>query len=250
MRRLATISILIICVLAFFAFYDFRRAEDSSAGLNAIPPSIPHAPTVLHLERWTDMPAPQDDGPRLKAELEKRLLESVTLKNFNVRIDMRQSAVFVDGLFGTEEDREELQKILKEVGIDSYEINSSVLKREQKTEQTASPGVDPLTVTQAEVDAALENLPLTLSQARAVPFFKDGESVGVRLFAVRQGSIFERLDLQNGDIVTKIDGKAVSDPSQALKFFDALRSKESIDVELIRSEQTIARVYKKISHKN
>lgn len=89
-------------------------------------------------------------------------------------------------------------------------------------------------VQEAELDKALENLPLLLTQARAVPYFKDGKSVGLRLFAVKQGSLFERLGLKNGDILKAINGNPMGDLSQAIKLFETLKQERSINVQLDR----------------
>jgi general secretion pathway protein C len=89
-------------------------------------------------------------------------------------------------------------------------------------------------VQEAELDKALENLPLLLTQARAVPYFKDGKSVGLRLFAVKQGSLFERLGFKNGDILKAINGSPMGDLSQAIKLFETLKQERSINVQLER----------------
>jgi general secretion pathway protein C len=89
-------------------------------------------------------------------------------------------------------------------------------------------------VQEAELDKALENLPLLLTQARAVPYFKDGKSIGLRLFAVKQGSIFERLGLKNGDVLKSINGSPMGDLSQAIKLFETLKQERNINVQLER----------------
>ncbi|MBX7145187.1 MAG: hypothetical protein K1X79_12100 [Oligoflexia bacterium] len=89
-------------------------------------------------------------------------------------------------------------------------------------------------VQEPELDKALENLPLLLTQARAVPYFKDGKSIGLRLFAVKQGSLFERLGLKNGDILKAINSNPLGDLSQAIKLFETLKQERSINVQLER----------------
>ena len=48
---------------------------------------------------------------------------------------------------------------------------------------------------------------MLLTQARAVPYFKQGKSVGLRLFAIKAGSLFEKIGLKNGDKVVAMSGK-------------------------------------------
>ncbi|MBL7663197.1 PDZ domain-containing protein [bacterium] len=90
-------------------------------------------------------------------------------------------------------------------------------------------------VDEAELNQQLNNLPLLLSQARAVPYFRNGASVGFRLFAIRQGSLYEKLGLKNGDIIESVNDNKVQDPSQAIKLFETLRSERSISVKVERN---------------
>lgn len=91
------------------------------------------------------------------------------------------------------------------------------------------------TVAEAELTDALSNLPRLLSQARAVPYFRDGKSIGMRLFAIRRGSLYEKLGLKNGDIVLAVNDNSLNDPTQALKLFEQLKTERSIAVQVERS---------------
>lgn len=88
---------------------------------------------------------------------------------------------------------------------------------------------------ESEINDNLANLPRLLADARAVPYFRNGESVGMRLFAIRQGSIYEKLGLKNGDIINFVNNQSVADPSQAIKLFEDLKTERSIGVKLERN---------------
>lgn len=62
-----------------------------------------------------------------------------------------------------------------------------------------------------EFQNALDNLNLTLTQARGVPYFRNGKQVGLRLFYIKAGSIYDLMGLKNNDIVFEIDGKPYGD---------------------------------------
>lgn len=93
------------------------------------------------------------------------------------------------------------------------------------------------TVAEEELSEALDNLPRLLSQARAVPYFRNGQSIGMRLFAIRSGSLYDKLGLKNGDIIKSVNDNSLSDPTQALKIFQQLRDERSIFVNLERTGQ-------------
>jgi general secretion pathway protein C len=96
---------------------------------------------------------------------------------------------------------------------------------------------DEFVVDEGELNRAIENLPLVLTQARAVPYFKDGRSVGLRMFAIRTGSIFEKIGLKNGDILKSVNGQSLADLTQAVKLFEKLKEERSVNVVLERDRQ-------------
>lgn len=102
---------------------------------------------------------------------------------------------------------------------------------------SSSASQDEFVVDEAELDRNLENLPLLLTQARAVPYFKEGKSVGLRMFAIKSGSMFEKIGLKNGDILKGINGNSMGDLSQAMKLFEQLKQERSITVVLERDRQ-------------
>lgn len=98
-------------------------------------------------------------------------------------------------------------------------------------------GEDEYVIEEAELDKALENLPLLLQQARAVPYFKNGKSVGLRLFAIKAGSLYTKIGLKNGDILKNINGKDLGDLSEAMKLFQELKEEREFKVVLERNRE-------------
>ena len=92
-------------------------------------------------------------------------------------------------------------------------------------------------VPRAEVDSALENMSQLFTQIRAVPHFEGGQSVGFRLFAIRRGSLFDRIGLKNGDIIRGINGNEMNDPSKAVTLLQELRDAANLDVDITRNQQ-------------
>lgn len=88
-----------------------------------------------------------------------------------------------------------------------------------------------------EVDAALDNMNQLFTQVRAVPHFQGGKSTGFRLFAIRQNSLFDKIGLRNGDIIQRINGNDISDPSKALGLFNELRNEPNVQVEIVRNKE-------------
>ncbi|OFV89478.1 MAG: hypothetical protein A3J75_00105 [Acidobacteria bacterium RBG_16_68_9] len=92
-------------------------------------------------------------------------------------------------------------------------------------------------IDRGEVDRAFENLSQLFTQMRAVPHFEGGKTVGFRLFAIRRGSLFDRIGLRNGDVIKRINSVEMNDPSRALAMLDEFRNERDLTVQLLRNRQ-------------
>ena len=92
-----------------------------------------------------------------------------------------------------------------------------------------------ITLAENEIDKALENLPLLLTQARAVPYFKDGKAVGLRMFAIKTDSLYEKIGIKNADILKTVNGNNLGDLSQAMKLFEQLKTERALTLVLERN---------------
>ena len=66
-----------------------------------------------------------------------------------------------------------------------------------------------------ELESTVANINQVFTQARAVPYFEDGKTVGFRVFAIKPGSVFEKIGLQNGDVIQRVNGVELTDPTKA-----------------------------------
>jgi general secretion pathway protein C len=67
-------------------------------------------------------------------------------------------------------------------------------------------------VPRTEVESAARNPAALYSQARILPRYEQGKMVGVQLNAIRPGSLFAQVGIQDGDTVTQVNGVTVSTP--------------------------------------
>jgi general secretion pathway protein C len=98
-------------------------------------------------------------------------------------------------------------------------------------------------IDRGEIDKTLSDLNSIAMQARIVPSFKNGEANGFKLFAIRPGSLYSKIGIQNGDIIHKINGYAMTSPDKALEVYQKLKAARSIEVELTRRGQTVKMTY-------
>lgn len=95
-------------------------------------------------------------------------------------------------------------------------------------------------VSRAEVQQTMENPAQFFSQMRALPHFVNGQTDGFSISQVAPGSVFEQLGLQNGDLLTSIDGQPVTNPMQAMGLIQAVKTASAIDLTVNRGGTSTA----------
>jgi type II secretion system protein C len=85
-------------------------------------------------------------------------------------------------------------------------------------------------VSRNEVQQTMENPAQFFSQMRAMPHFVNGKTDGFSISQVQPGSVFDQLGLQNGDLLTSIDGQPVTNPMQAMALIQAVKTVSAIDL--------------------
>jgi general secretion pathway protein C len=89
-------------------------------------------------------------------------------------------------------------------------------------------------VDRSVIDNILENQAQLMRSARIVPEQKDGKTVGIRLFGIRQDTLLGTLGMQNGDRLEKINGFDMASPEKALEAYARLRTATSLTVQVTR----------------
>jgi type II secretion system protein C len=78
-----------------------------------------------------------------------------------------------------------------------------------------------------------ENLPVLLTQARVVPFWRDGKAEGFKFINIKSGSIFEKLGLRRGDVLKSINGQ-VPEMQKGFQMLSDLKDESNFTLELER----------------
>lgn len=73
-----------------------------------------------------------------------------------------------------------------------------------------------------------------LSSARVVPNFEKGKINGYKIFAIKPGSIYEKIGIRNGDVIDSINGLRIETPDKALMMFQQLRSEDHFELAIRR----------------
>ena len=97
----------------------------------------------------------------------------------------------------------------------------------------------------SRVDAAYrdrmvtQELPTILMSAASEPVVEGGQIRGFRLFQFEPGSVFEKLGMQDGDIVESINGVPLNDVARTVQFLNGLKSERRVEVMLTRGGKPV-----------
>ena len=114
---------------------------------------------------------------------------------------------------------QELAKGIKKINENSYELQRHTL------------------------ESVLGNMSLLSRSARIVPEMKNGKAAGFRLFAVRPGGPFAMIGMQNGDIISSINGLEITSPEKALEVYAKLKSASHLSLGMERNGKKVTKEY-------
>src|SRR5438128_76387 len=98
-------------------------------------------------------------------------------------------------------------------------------------------------VDRREVAGAVDNMSGLMTQLRAVAEVREGRPAGFRLFQIRDDSLFAKLGLRNGDVVERVNGTQVADPTALLAFLQRLRTEPRVALDIVRGDAPRTLVY-------
>jgi general secretion pathway protein C len=85
---------------------------------------------------------------------------------------------------------------------------------------------------QLQGDSAGRTTASLYSQARIIPEWSDGEMVGVRLNQVKPGSLYEKLGIESGDVITSLNGISIDSPQASSRLLTEFTQAEEFTIEL------------------
>jgi general secretion pathway protein C len=113
----------------------------------------------------------------------------------------------------------EMAKGIKKTGEHAYDIQRSTL------------------------ESVLGNMSLLSRSARIVPEIRDGKAAGFRLYSVRPDGPFALIGMQNGDVISSINGLEITSPEKALEVYAKLKSASHLSLGLERNGQKVTKDY-------
>jgi len=136
-------------------------------------------------------------------------------------------------------DRDEILEIEK---IDTASTSRSTTdfptRRTQPSVSNRPPSTQRISLNRSMIDDATQDIGKLMTDASIQPYFENGNPEGLRLSRIKMDSIFRKMGLRRGDIITGIDGQNIRSVDDALRLYDRLKSANNVKVEIKRRGQS------------
>ena len=104
-----------------------------------------------------------------------------------------------------------------------------------KTPSSNTGGGDDVTLDEKYIrDALGPGFGSIITQARIVPNTSGNQMNGFKIFAIKKGSLFEKIGLKNGDVITQVNDTSLKQPDQGFALYQSLQDDEEISIRILR----------------
>lgn len=199
-------------------------------------------------------------GPAVKSSLPITLIGTLILrdesKSLATIMDKGSSQIY------PVRKNEEIPNLLKVLQVESRRVEFVNLKNNRKEYIDLPEEVNPInpvvrtqrsrgkggiqqeapnnfTIARDEINKSLANMNKILTQARAVPYTENGNLAGFKLIQIVPGSIYTKLGLQNGDVITAVDGENITGPERVFELFNNLKEIKNLELTVKRSGKQV-----------
>lgn len=104
-------------------------------------------------------------------------------------------------------------------------------------EISGEPEVEIISIGQDVLQDSMNDINELMTQVRVRPYFRRGKSEGLIVSQIQANSLFAKLGLANGDIISSVNGEQMSSPEDAFGFYNGLKSGEEVSIEITRRGQ-------------
>jgi len=91
-----------------------------------------------------------------------------------------------------------------------------------------------IAINRSQIDVAVQNPNQLLQEIKIRPHFEKGKLDGLTITAIKPDSIFRKMGLVSGDILTSVDGEKIESMNDALKFYDTIKSATTVKLDIKR----------------
>lgn len=91
-----------------------------------------------------------------------------------------------------------------------------------------------ITLKRSQIESSVENVNELMKQVKIRPHTENGQAAGLMLSSIQRGSIFRRMGLRSGDVITGVNGSNLVSVDDALKLYENMKSSSNMSIEIKR----------------
>ncbi len=216
-----------------FSFYRpiiARNLFGSQQGLGQQLSQVPISglkPTKLNLRLWGTAVGGKDDAYAVIENIQKN--EQKLYRPRDIIQNATVELILKDKVILRVDDKNEVLSMQKMTSS----TQPSVLRTPTRNESGKS-----ILLSRNQINDAVQNINELMKQIKIRPHFLDGKPDGLAVSGILPNSIFRKMGLQNGDILTGVNGKKIESVDDALALYQNIKENDTVTVELKRRGNT------------
>lgn len=124
-----------------------------------------------------------------------------------------------------------------EVAKSGDTAKATVQTAAETTETSGSVIERDIPIKRSLINESLGDLNELLSQASIKPHTTDGEPDGLTITSIKAGSIYRRMGLRNGDIITGVNNEPIKSTEDLISMYNDLKSSPEVSIQITRRGQ-------------
>jgi general secretion pathway protein C len=185
--------------------------------------------TELKLKLWGTVTGSED---RAYAVIEDQTAREQNLYKIGDEVQSaRVKAIFRNKVILSVRGRNEILEM--EDITQTASLRPSVTRRPRTSHNRPTPRRR-ITLRREQIDSAMGDINELMGQINIRPHIEDGVPEGMMLSNIKPNSLFRRMGLRNGDILTGVDGRPIQAIDDAIKLYEDLKSSNGAKLEIKR----------------
>jgi general secretion pathway protein C len=91
-----------------------------------------------------------------------------------------------------------------------------------------------ITLKRSQIESSVKNVNELMKQVKIRPHTENGQAAGLMLSSIQRNSIFRRMGLRSGDVITGVNGNSLVSVDDALKIYENMKSSSNMSIEIKR----------------
>ena len=91
-----------------------------------------------------------------------------------------------------------------------------------------------ITLKRSQIESSVKNVNELMKQVKIRPHTENGQAAGLMLSSIQRGSIFRKMGLRSGDVITGVNGSSLVSVDDALKIYENMKSSSNMSIEIKR----------------